>query len=52
MGVDLGGVERGVAEEFLNQAKIGSPFEKVGRKGMAELMGMEAIVNPVFFGLP
>src|SRR5436189_2959024 len=38
MGVDFGGVDGGVAEEFLNDAKVGAIFEEVRGKAMAQHM--------------
>ena len=41
MGIDLGGRDVGVAEEFLNDAEISAAHEKMGREGVAEHVGMD-----------
>ena len=38
MGVDLGGLDTGVAEQFLDGANIGATFEQMGGKAMAKSM--------------
>ena len=36
VGVDLGGAETRVAEQFLNRAQVSAPVQKMGRGGVAE----------------
>ena len=38
MNVDFGGLERFVAEQFLNHPQRGSPFEEMGGEAMAQRM--------------
>jgi hypothetical protein len=53
VGVDLGGDEVGVAEEFLDAAEIGAGIEHVGGVAVAEFVGgefwIEADEGEVFF---
>ena len=39
VGVDLGGGDTGVAEEFLHAAQVGPAGEQMGRKGVAQGVG-------------
>ena len=39
MGVDLGGREVSVPEQFLNDAQVGAVIEQVGGEGVAEGVG-------------
>ena len=39
VGVDLGGGERGVAEQRLDAAQVGAVVEQVGGEGVAQLVG-------------
>ena len=41
VGVDLGGGETGVAEEFLDAAEVCAVVEEVGGEAVAELVGMD-----------
>lgn len=45
VGVDLGGRDVGVAEEFLNDAEIGTVLEEVGGEGVAKEVGVDVLVN-------
>ena len=36
MGIDLGGADTGVAEEFLDDAQVGSVVEQVGGEAMTQ----------------
>ena len=51
MGVDLGGDEVGVAEQFLDAAKIGPRIKHVGGKAVAQLVrghcGVETAVSQI-----
>ena len=54
MGVDLGGGDVGVSQEFLDDAEIGPAFKEVGGKGVAEGMrgdfsGVQSALKGVFF---
>ncbi len=42
VGVDLGGGEAGVAEQFLHRAQVAGGFEQMGGEGVAQQVG----VNP------
>ena len=46
MGVDLGGGEVGVAEEFLDGAEIVVVFEEVGGEAVAEGVRVAGFVRP------
>ena len=52
VGVDLGGGERGVAEQFLHTAQIGAGVEQVGGKTVTQAMrrqlGVKAAEIDVF----
>src|SRR6266852_5192614 len=37
-GIDLGGRERGVAEQFLDRAQVAAAAQKMGREGMPQRM--------------
>lgn len=50
VGVDLGGGDVGVAEEFLNDAKVGPVFEEVGREGVSEKVGVDVLFEAGFLG--
>ena len=41
VGVDLGGGDVGVAEEFLDDAEVGAAGEEVGGEGVAEGVGVD-----------
>ena len=41
MGIDLGGGEALVAQEFLNDPQVRSPFEQMGGVGVAKRVGVE-----------
>ena len=41
VGVDLSGGDVGVAEHFLDNAKVGTVVEEVGGEAVAELVGMD-----------
>ena len=43
VGVKLCGRQVGVAEHLLDGTEIGSAFEQVGREGVAEQVGMDAV---------
>ena len=43
--VDLGGCQRGVAEEFLDRPKVHTRLEKVGGKGVSQGMGVELVLG-------
>jgi hypothetical protein len=45
VSVDFGGSDAGVAEQFLNHAEIGSTREKMGGKGVAQKVGVNAGVE-------
>ena len=45
VGVDLGGGEAGVAEEFLDGAQVGAGLEQVGGEGVAERVGADAMLG-------
>jgi hypothetical protein len=45
VGVDLGGGEAGVAEEFLDGAKVSAGLQQVGGEGVAEGMGADAVLS-------
>ena len=46
MGIDLGGGEIGVTEHHLHRPQVGSPLQEMGRKGMAQGMGLERRPDP------
>jgi hypothetical protein len=51
MQVDRSYFEIAMAEQYLNGAQIGSGFEKVSRKTMAQSMGMNTpVIEPSAFG--
>ncbi len=39
MGVDLGGGERGMAEQGLHAAQVGAGVQEMGGKGVAQFVG-------------
>ncbi len=41
VGVDLGGGDVGVSEEFLDDAEVGAAGEEVGGEGVAEGVGVD-----------
>lgn len=45
VGVDLGGGEAGVAEQFLDGAQVGARFEQVGGEGVPEGVGADAVLG-------
>lgn len=45
VGVDLGGGEAGVAEEFLDGAEVGAVFQQVGGEGVAEGVGADVVLG-------
>ena len=45
VGVDLGGGDIGVAEHFLDDAEVGAVVEEVGGEAVAELVGMDFLVE-------
>ena len=45
VGVDLGGDEVGVAQEFLDAAEVGAGVQHVGRIAVAEFVGCEVWVE-------
>ncbi len=45
MGVDLGGGEAGVAEEFLDGAQVGAGLEQVGGEGVAQGVRADAMLS-------
>ncbi len=46
VSVDLGGVDRGVAEELLDRADIGAIAQEVGREGVAKRVGGDHVRDP------
>ena len=50
MGVNLRGRQVGVTEEFLDGAQVAGGFEDVGGEGVAELVGVDALVQTLTFG--
>jgi uncharacterized protein (UPF0210 family) len=57
VGVDFGGADGGVAEEFLDDAQIGAVLEEVGGEAVPEHVGGEVSFNAgaagaVFDALP
>jgi len=45
VGVDLGGGDVGVSEEFLDDAEVGTAFEEVGGEGVAEEVGVNVLFD-------
>ena len=41
MGVDLGGGDVGMAEQFLDDAQVGASAEQMGRKAVAHEVGID-----------
>ena len=41
VGVDFGGLELGVAKEFLHGAEVGAVVEQVGGEAVAEFVGRD-----------
>ncbi len=50
VGVDLGGGDIGVAEEFLNDSEVGAILQEMGGKGMAEEVGVDVLIDPGLLG--
>lgn len=50
VGVDLGGGDVGVAEEFLNHTQVGAAFEEVGGEGVAEEVRVDFVGESGLFG--
>ena len=48
MGINLGRIDRLMAQKFLNQAQIRPVFQQMGGKGMTEFMGMQPQIDPGF----
>ena len=44
VGIDLGSRQALVAEELLDHAKVGSPFDEVGGEGVAQSVGVHVAV--------
>jgi hypothetical protein len=45
VGVDLGGGEAGVAEEFLDGAQVGAGLQQVGGEGVTQGVGADAVLG-------
>ena len=45
VGVDLGGGDVGVAEEFLDDAEVGAVLEQVGGEGVAQEVRVDVLVE-------
>ena len=50
VGINLGGENGFVTEHFLNGTKVGSHFDEVGGKGVAEGVGTNGFVDACFGG--
>lgn len=50
VGVDLGGGDVGVSEEFLDDAEVGAAGEEVGGEGVAEGVGVDVAEAGAFGG--
>ena len=49
LGVDLGGGDVRVAQHHLERAQIRPVFQQVGRKGVAQGVGGDVLLNPRLF---
>lgn len=49
VGVDLRRGDIGVSQEFLNDTEVGPVFEKMGREGMPEKVGIDVLGDPGLF---
>lgn len=51
VSIDLGGLNRGMAEHRLNAPNVGTVLEQVGRVRVAECMWRDLLRDPSSFGI-